>query len=223
MSRDSDFWSRRRAGVEAEAAEDDSKSAEADDAAAMAELEEQTDEEILATLNLPDPDTLKLGDPVSGFMSKAVPDRLRRRALRQLFRLNPVLANIDGLVEYGEDYTDAATVIENLQTTYQVGKGMMAHVKEMERQARLATDAEAAEDAEEPLDEDVADPPEALAMADDIDAPPEQLEPDAAPDTEPEAQAESVSAAALVGEDESEVYATPTPRRMQFSFQDSRS
>ena len=43
-------------------------------------------------------------------------------ALRRLWKVNPVLANVDGLVEYGEDFTDSATVVENLQTTYQVGK-----------------------------------------------------------------------------------------------------
>ncbi len=88
------------------------------------EVDERSDEEILVELGLPDPDGLTLGDDVTGFMSKAVPDRLRRRALRQLWRTNPVLANVDGLVEYGEDYTDSAMVVENLQTLYQVGKGM---------------------------------------------------------------------------------------------------
>ena len=88
------------------------------------EVDERSDEEILVELGLPDPDGLTLGDDVTGFMSKAVPDRLRRRALRQLWRTNPILANVDGLVEYGEDYTDSAMVVENMQTLYQVGKGM---------------------------------------------------------------------------------------------------
>jgi hypothetical protein len=42
-----------------------------------------------------------------------------------------VLANLDGLVDYGEDYTDAATVVENLQTVYQVGKGMVTKLEEL--------------------------------------------------------------------------------------------
>lgn len=85
--------------------------------------EERSDEEILEALGLPDPDTLKSGDDFSAFMSKAVPARLRSRALRKLWISNPVLANLDELVDYGGDFTDAATVIENLATGYQVGKG----------------------------------------------------------------------------------------------------
>lgn len=91
--------------------------------------QERSDEEMLAELELPDPDTLQPGDDFSAFMAKAVPDRLRRRALRKLWLSNPVLANLDELVDYGEDYTDAATVVENLQTAYQVGKGMLARLE----------------------------------------------------------------------------------------------
>jgi len=163
MSDRQDFWARRKAAVKAEE-QADARAAEdqiiADERRA---LEEKSDEEILAELKLPDPDTLQLGDDIRGFMGQAVPDRLRRRALRQLWKLNPVLANVDGLVDYGEDFTDAALVIENLQTTYQVGKGMLAHVEEMARQAE-AKEAEAnADHADEPdsgAEDDVAQVPE---------------------------------------------------------------
>ena len=77
-------------------------------------------------------------------MSKTVPDRLRRRALRCLWLANPALANLDGLIDYGEDFTDSATVIENMQTAYQVGKGMTEHVLEMARQAEDQAKEEAA-------------------------------------------------------------------------------
>ena len=76
-------------------------------------------------------------------MAKAVPDRIRRRALRRLWLSNPALANLDGLLDYGEDFTDSATVVENIQTAYQVGKGMLKHVEELARQAE-------AEEAERP-------------------------------------------------------------------------
>ncbi|MFT7595868.1 MAG: hypothetical protein ACI8R4_003200, partial [Paracoccaceae bacterium] len=144
MSKPADFWARRKAGVVAEEAAESAAVQEQAVAAEREVLEAKEDAEVLAELNLPDPDALKLGDDVRGFMAQAVPERLRRRALRQLWRLNPVLANIDGLVDYGEDFTDAACVIENMQTAYQVGKGMLAHVEEMARQA----EAEAA-----PVDE----------------------------------------------------------------------
>ncbi|WP_415401029.1 DUF3306 domain-containing protein [Tateyamaria sp. SN3-11] len=113
-----DFWSRRRAGVEAEAQVLEARTAEA-------ELEERPDEEILAALDLPEPEALDSPDAVREFLKAELPQRLKTRALRRLWRLNPMLANLDGLVDYGEDFTDAATVIENMQTAYQVGKGMV--------------------------------------------------------------------------------------------------
>lgn len=134
-TRSSGFWSDRKARVQAEALAEEqdvlARAAEAEQAA----QDTKTDEELLEEFGLPDPDSLELGDDIRGFMSKAVPDRLRRRALRQLWRMNPVLANVDGLVDYGQDFTDSAMVVENLQTAYQVGKGMLSHVQEMARQA----------------------------------------------------------------------------------------
>ncbi len=129
----------------------------------------RTDAEVLEELGLPDPDTLKPGDDIKGFMAKAVPVRLRNRALRKLWLSNPVLANLDELVEYGEDYTDAAAVIDNLQTAYQVGKGWTDKVVETpkppprDETAEPGADSVAEEKAEAELatDQDAADPPPA--------------------------------------------------------------
>ena len=148
MSAGADFWARRRAAVAAEARAGEEAEQEARAAEERAALEERPDEEVLAELELPDPDSMKQGDDFSAFMSDAVPQRLRRRALRQLWRSNPVLANLDNLVDYGEDYTDAALVMENLQSAYQVGKGMLKHLEAM---------AEAAEKAEKAVGETVED------------------------------------------------------------------
>ncbi len=124
MSSVSDFWSRRRSAVLAEA-EAEARSARARaEAEERARLEAKSDAELLAELELPDPDTLAPGDDVSRFMGAIVPERLRRRALRRLWRVNPVLANVDGLVDYGEDFTEAATVAEALHGAWQVGKGV---------------------------------------------------------------------------------------------------
>ena len=125
MSGGQDFWARRRAGAAAEAR--DEKSA-ADKKALQLEqsaLENMDEAEMLEALDLPDPDTLTQGDDFSVFMAKTVPDQIRRRALRTLWRSNPVLANVDMLVDYGEDFTDSAMAVENIQTAYQVGKGML--------------------------------------------------------------------------------------------------
>lgn len=141
----SDFWNKRKAAVEAEA---EAELTAAHEIALEETSAEKTDAELLEELGLPDPDNMVQGDDFSAFMSDVVPARLKTRALRKLWRLNPILANVDGLVDYGEDFTDAATVFENMQTTYQVGKGMMAHVKELARQA-----LEKEEGAQAPVDD----------------------------------------------------------------------
>lgn len=134
-----DFWSRRKAAVAVETKreadervrEAEAASTEAETEAARSRDEARSDAEILGELGLPDPDTLGKGDDFSVFMRSVVPDRIRRRALRRLWVSNPILANLDELVDYGEDFTDAATVVDNLATAYQVGKGMLHHVLAM--------------------------------------------------------------------------------------------
>ncbi|SHG85859.1 DUF3306 domain-containing protein [Marivita hallyeonensis] len=150
MSRGSDFWSRRKAQVEAEAAEEARAVEDAEARAAQAELEEKSDAEILDELGLPDPDQLEPGQNISGFMQKAVPERLRQRALRQLWRLNPALANLDGLCDYNGDFTNAATDAPGVATAYRVGKGLMKHIEALEREAAEKAKGIAAENPENP-------------------------------------------------------------------------
>ena len=187
MSAQRDFWARRKAAVAAEARAEEDAEREAASAEERAALEERPDEEVLAELELPDPDSMKQGDDFSAFMSEAVPERLRRRALRQLWRSNPVLANLDNLVDYGEDYTDAALVIENLQSAYRVGKGMLKHLEAMAEAAEKAEKAvagtaeddgggamaeEEAEEADEPAVEAAAGSPPVLSEAPAMEEPP---------------------------------------------------
>lgn len=191
MSRESDFWTRRKARVREEELAEAQAADIAEEQARQTALEQKADEEILRELNLPDPETLQPGDDVKAFMARAVPARLRQRALRRLWLTNPALANLDGLLDYGEDFTDSATVIENLQTAYQVGKGMLRHVEDMARQAGLD---EAAEIGAEPAeDEDDGD----IAAA---EAP------------------ESLTEAPAAREDEADSFATLPRRRIQFTF-----
>jgi hypothetical protein len=138
----SDFWERRKDAVRAEEAAEEEAKIAAEEAEEQARLERMPDEEVLRELELPDPDSLAEGDDFSVFLKKTVPERIRLRALRRLWTTNPVLANLDGLIEYGEDFTDAATVIENLQTAYRVGEGMARHVAAMAEQAEAATEDE---------------------------------------------------------------------------------
>ncbi len=185
MSAQADFWSRRKAAVADEVRAGEEAEREARVAEERKALEERPDEEVLAELELPDPDTMKQGDDFSAFMSEAVPERLRRRALRQLWRSNPVLANLDSLVDYGEDYTDAALVVENLQTAYQVGKGMLKHIEALAEAAERAAEAELAEtEGEEPaageMDETEAEQPAIEADGGEPDMLATAVEPEAA-------------------------------------------
>lgn len=193
-----DFWSRRKAGVQREEHAELVALEEAKVADAQADLEQKSDEKILAELNLPDPDAMGDGDDFSVFMSKAVPDRIRRRALRVLWKANPLLANLDELVEYGEDYTDAATVVENLQTAYQVGKGMLKHVEAL-----------AAKEAEQAEAEEIVDQPSELAAEAQHDEEP----------SEPELQTAADTAA---DDDEADLaFDMPRPRRMTFRVEET--
>jgi len=79
-----------------------------------------------------------------------VPERLRRRALRQLWRLNPVLANLDGLNDYDGDFTNAATDAPGVKTAYQVGKGLLRHVQALEEQERAKIAAQSGEHVDTP-------------------------------------------------------------------------
>ena len=129
----SDFWSRRKSAVKEEF-EEERRQAEIKRASeSQGELDVKTDEEVLEELGLPDPDTLEPGDDFKVFMKEVVPERLRRRALKKLWLSNPLLANVDGLVDYGEDFTDAAVGAGFVETTYQVGKGMLKHIEELAR------------------------------------------------------------------------------------------
>ena len=79
MSPAADFWSRRKAAVLAEAEAERAATEAVAYEAELKAIEEKSDEEILAELKLPDPETLAEGDDFSGFLAKAVPERIRRR------------------------------------------------------------------------------------------------------------------------------------------------
>ena len=75
--------------------------------------------------DLPDIDSLHEGSDFTVFLKEGVPASLRRRALRKLWRLNPVFANLDGLAEYDEDYHTVVDLPGGVKTLFQAGKGMV--------------------------------------------------------------------------------------------------
>lgn len=167
-----DFWSRRKQAVEAEAEAEVAELVAVEEQQVAEEQEVKSDEEILTELGLQDPDTMQAGDDFSAFMAKAVPTRLRNRALRKLWLSNPALANLDALLDYGEDFTTNADAVEVIQTTYQVGKGLLAHVQEMARQEEAKLQVRDADDEVPPAVEELEEQasPEELAFAQDEDA-----------------------------------------------------
>ena len=207
MSGQQTFWARRKAKVEAETQADLAAVEARNSSKEEAELVELSDDALLEQLELPNPDEMEMGDDFSGFMSKSVPDRLRRRALRTLWRSNPVLANVDNLVDYGEDFTDAALAVENIQTAYQVGKGMLKHVQEMARQE------------EERLNPTIV---EAEIVEGALES---EAEAETPIDLEHQAEQEALAfEASQAGDELDEVqfeYAPPMPRRMKFIIKES--
>tara|TARA_R110000850_G_scaffold254456_1_gene379986 strand:- start:426 stop:1052 length:627 start_codon:yes stop_codon:yes gene_type:complete len=93
-----------------------------------------SEHDVLEKYGLPDPDAIELGTDITGFMRKEIPELLRRRALRSLWKSNPVLAVLDGLNDYDEDFTDAATATGAVKTLYKVGQGLIDRTKKAEEQ-----------------------------------------------------------------------------------------
>lgn len=131
----------------------DHQAAESDEDAAL------SDAELLEKYELPDPAEIEEEAGLDKFFDGKTPERLRQMALRRLWRINPFFGFVDEMVEYGEDYTDAATVIEGMQTAYQAGKGYLQKVlspeEEAAEQAKLAAEeAPSAENDENATDSD---------------------------------------------------------------------
>lgn len=121
-------WSRKKseAGKQAEPAPPPSvESGPSPEEQELAINQALPEQEVLEKYGLPDPDAIELGTDITGFMRNEIPDLLRRRALRALWKSNPVLAVLDGLNDYDEDFSDAATATRAVETLYKVGQGLI--------------------------------------------------------------------------------------------------
>lgn len=125
-------------------------------------------------------DALNYESDYGRFMKEGVPETIRRRALKQLYRSNPILANVDGLNDYDDDFTDAALAVEVLQTAYKVGRGYLTDddIAELDEygdddDAELETEVAEAEsdepESDEPKsEEETADTDEAVDEESDV-------------------------------------------------------
>jgi hypothetical protein len=136
-----DRWSRRKAAARSEAEE----SAAPTDEVASEEAEE---EEPLP--ELPPVEELDAESDYTPFLDRRVPKELRKMALRKLWVSDPVLANLDGLNDYDENFRTMG-LGKVVRTAYEVGRGM---VTKAEKAAELAAakEAEAAKKATDPAD-----------------------------------------------------------------------
>ena len=101
------------------------------------------DQELLEKFKLPDPEKIKKEKGLDLFFKDGVPDRLRQIALRRVWKLNPIIRFADAEInDYHEDFTDAATVIEGMQTAYQVGKGYLSEILKDEDKNSLDNEEE---------------------------------------------------------------------------------
>jgi hypothetical protein len=146
-----DRWeARKRAVAEAEAAEAEEQARAARDAAA--EANRQAAEAIDIT-------ALVYDDDFSPFLKIGVPAALRRQALRTLWRSNPVLANLDGLNDYDEDYRTVTSVAGAIKSTWEAGRGYAARAEEVRK------DMEDRDTANRAARSEKADAPETVADA----------------------------------------------------------
>ncbi len=182
-------WSRRKREVEAaEAAEAaDAQTPDVVDPEAVAREAEELEQNRLAAEAV-DIDSMKAGDDFGLFMKRGVPELLRRKALRKLWRSNPVFANLDGLNDYDEDFRNPA---HNRYTSlWQLGRGFLSTEEQNTQQAtgrltRPESEADAvsaeAEDQGEAGAESAADAPEDAAVAEDLGSAPEMAAAEAGP------------------------------------------
>ena len=155
-------WSERKAKAREEAEAVDL--AEAAEQASLPEAPAEGDETVpeVTAEQLPDIDGLDKDSDYSVFMVKGVPEHLKRLALRKLWLSDPVLANLDGLVDYGEDFTVSTLMGDAVKTIYKVGKGLIDEDEELDDvEDEEPADGEAGSETDQPeTDQPETDQPE---------------------------------------------------------------
>lgn len=137
-----------------------------DPVAPKSEVEESVDPSEFEEFDF---DSLNYASDYTKFMKKGVPEAVKRRALRTLWSSNPILANLDGLNDYDEDFTDAALAVKVLTSNYKPGSG---YLTEEERIASYSEEARKAgpQPVEDDADESDAEDLDVEDMDDDGDA-----------------------------------------------------
>jgi len=93
------------------------------------DLESLTDEEREIVATLPPLDSITAESDMTPFMQQGVPDFLKRKALRLVWRRDPFFNIRDGLNDYDEDFNIVHKIIDSFVGNYKVGRG---HLTEQE-------------------------------------------------------------------------------------------
>jgi len=117
---------------------------------------------------LPDIETMDKESDFAQFMQKGIPDALRNKALRKLWLSDPVLANVDGLVDYGEDFTGDGLAGKAFKTAWKIGQGFLTDDELAELRETVDGPAEP-DDASEEENDLAGDQPE-TEVAEDLPA-----------------------------------------------------
>ena len=148
------------AGMEPAGAADADTTAQGD-AALERPSQEETAAANQAAAESVDLETLGFESDYSVFLKDGVSTQLKNAALRRLWRSNPVLACLDGLNDYDEDFRKVETFAHGVRSSWQVGKGYgwMAET-ETDREGNVETtaDANAETDAVAAAEDEARDP-----------------------------------------------------------------
>ena len=129
------------------------------------ELEEQTDKQLTAE-DLPDPNTIEIGGSFAAFMGKNVDPSAKTAALRALWK-QPHFNEIDGLLEYGLDYSNQPKLSaeDSAALVKKVFRNIYENTDDKEpensntalSQTSPTNNSDDAEDVSEPLNDDSVD------------------------------------------------------------------
>ncbi|MEM8837002.1 MAG: DUF3306 domain-containing protein [Pseudomonadota bacterium] len=126
-----------------------------------AERREELEQNRLAAEAI-DIDSLDYTSDYSAFFKDGVPTMLRQKALKVLWRSNPILANVDGLCDYDENFGDPSLILTKFESAYKIGKGYLTDEDdEVTEDEVVASDEETAPTETSDASDASADSPEA--------------------------------------------------------------
>ncbi|MBO6947099.1 MAG: DUF3306 domain-containing protein [Rhodospirillales bacterium] len=141
-------------GGDGEAVSDAATVLENEDLFAGIEEEELSEEEREVVAELPPLETLDKDSDFSPFLRDGVPEFMKRRALRLLWRLNPFFNFRDGLNDYDQDFNVVHKIIDEMTGAYKVGRG---HLTDQELRDMTPERARRAFGDEEPTDQELVE------------------------------------------------------------------